>query len=152
MPGPNTLGIMTQIKTFLDGLGLYTTTVIGLERDWTGVVPIAEIMWIDDKSENWEMGGFKRDTQGFRVSTGVSLTEQTPLAAVTQLCTLRDAIVPLFQQHAYLGGIAGVDDSRVRPSTMRIIPMTLNGNLYLVHELVVEVCTVYGVPTGAQGI
>jgi hypothetical protein len=153
MSVPNTISILTQIQTYLVGTGLYTTVVIGAQKDWTGVWPIAELMIIDDKSEHWTLGGQIRDTQGFRIVSGVSFTQQTPLAAVTQLCSLRDTIVPLFQQHAYLGGsVLGVQDSRVRPATNRISFIRINGDDYLIHELIVEVCSVYSVPIGASGI
>lgn len=153
MPVPNTLAILQQIQTFLTGTSLYTTVVIGAQKDWTNACPIAEIMIIDDKSEHWAMGGQIRDTQGFRVTTGVNFTTQTPLAAVTQLCSLRDTVVPLFQQHAYLGGsVLGVQDSRIRPATNRISFLRMDSGDYLMHELIIEVCSVYSVPIGAAGI
>ena len=153
MAVPSTISILNQIQTFLVATALYKTVVIGAQKDWTDAWPIAEIMIVDDKSEHWALGGQIRDTQGFRITTAVSFTKQTPLAAVTQLLGIRDVIVPLFQQHAYLGGtVLGVQDSRVRPATNRISFVRIDSDDYLVHELIVEVCSVYSVPIGASGI
>mgnify|MGYP001567924312 CR=1 FL=1 len=153
MAVPNTLAIMLQMQVYLVATTLYTNVVIGAQKDWTEACPIAEVMIIDDKSEHFALGGQIRDTQGFRVTTGVSFTTQTPLAAVTQLCAIRDVIIPTFQQHAYLGGmVQGVQDSRIRPSTNRISFLKMDSGDYLIHECIVEVESVYSVPIGAQGI
>jgi hypothetical protein len=153
MSVPSTISILNQIQTYLVATALYTNVVIGAQKDWTEACPIAEIMIIDDKSEHWTLGGQIRDTQGFRITTGVSFTTQTPLAAVTQLLSIRDVIIPTFQQHAYLGGmVQGVQDSRIRPATNRISFMKMDSGDYLIHECIVEVCSVYSVPIGASGI
>ena len=72
--------------------------------------------------------------------------------AITQLLAIRDTIMPIFQQHAYLGGVAGVDDSRVRPGAKRLYFAKVQGNDYLVHEMVVEVRSQYSVPIGVDGV
>ena len=152
MAGPNTLAIMNQMMTFLQGLGLFKTVVLGAQKDWTDAWPVAEVMIAEDSNINFEMGGFKKDIQGFKVTWGTSWTRQTPAAAVTAWCALRDAIVPLFQQHAYMGGLQNVEDSRVKPVPFKVAFMTIGTDDYLTGELIVEVESVWSVPIGAAGI
>jgi hypothetical protein len=149
---PNTQAILNAIQSYLQSSGVYTIVEQGAVKDWTGQAPLAEVMFIEDDSEHYAHGGKIRDTQGFRVTSVISFTSQTPPQAVAQLITIRDTIIPTFQQHAYLGGVSGVMDSRVKPKSAKISWMLVNGDDYVVHEFIVEVRQTYNVPIGTQGI
>lgn len=118
---PDTIGIMTQIKSLITTANAgYRTIAIGGVKDWTDSSPVCEIGFATDASNHFAHGGKIEDVQGFRITTAVlfaSSTSQTPTPtqAVTTLCAIRDIVVPLFQQKAYLGGQAGVIDSRIKP-------------------------------------
>lgn len=149
---PNTQAILNAIASYLTGAGVYTTVEIGAIKDWTSAWPLAEVMFIEDDSTHFAHSGKIRDAQGFRVTSAVNFTQQTPPNAVAQLINIRDTIIPIFQQHAYLGGVSGVQDSRVKPGSAKISFMLVNGDDYLVHEFIVEVHQTYNVPIGASGI
>lgn len=149
---PNTQAILNAIQTYLTGAGVYTTVEIGAVRDWTNAWPLAEVMFIEDDSAHFGHSGKIRDSQGFRITSAVSFTHQTPPSAVAQLITIRDTVVPIFQQHAYLGGVSGVQDSRVKPGSAKISFIRLGEDEYLMHEFIVEVRQTYNVPIGASGI
>lgn len=146
---PNTQAILNEIQALITAAGVYTTVEIGAIKDWTNQTPCCEIMFIEDDSEHFAHGGKIRDSQGFRVTTGIDFTTQAPRAAVSQLITIRDTIIPIFQQRALLTGIPGVQDSRVKPGSVRISFMIVNQQQdYLVHEFIVEVRQTYNVPIG----
>jgi len=148
---PNTIGVMQQIQSLITASGAnYRTIAIGAVKDWTGVDPICEIGLSSDSSAHFAHGGRIEDTQGFRITTAVLFASSTsptptPTQAVTTLCGIRDVVVPLFQQKAYLGGLAGVADSRVKPGNFTISFITVGGNDYIVHEFEVEVRSMYNI-------
>jgi hypothetical protein len=160
MGTPHTLDIINQVQNLINTYAidsnsnpLYKTVAIGAVKDWTEAWPVCEIMIVEDDTKHWKDSGAIRDTQGFRVTTAVNYSTQTPLAAVTQFITIRDIVIPIFQQRAYLGGIVqNVGDSRVKPGSPRISFMVLDSGDYIVHEFIVEVRQDYYVPIGAQGI
>ncbi len=152
MPLPNTLGIINEIQSMLTALTIYKTVEIGAVKDWTDSWPLAEVMFLEDDSRHFKMSGKIRDAQGFRITSAVNYTQQTPAQAVTQLIGIRDMVIPLFQQHAYLNGTAGVADSRVKEGSAKISFMLVNGDDYIVHEFIVEIKQDYNVPIGASGI
>jgi len=149
---PVTQTILNTIQSYLVGTNLYQIVEIGAVKDWSPYNAVCEVMFTEDDSDHWKLGGTIRDQQGFRVISAFNFTKQAPPVVVSQLITVRDTIVPLFQQHAYLGGVAGVQGSRVKPGSMKISWMLVNGDDYLAHEFVVQVHQVYSVPIGAQGI
>lgn len=149
---PNTWSILQAIQGIVQGTNAYKTVGIGAVKDWTDNWPVSEIAFADDDSEHYAHGGKIRDTQGFRVTSAVSFTQQTPAQAVQQLTTLRDTLIPLFQQHALLTGVAGVQDSRVKASSPKVYFLHIDSDDYAVHEFTVEVRTTYNVPIGASGI
>jgi len=144
----NTQAIINEIQTLITGLSLYKTVEQGAIKDWTEAWPLAEIMLLEDNSEHYTHGGGIRDTQGFRVTSAVNFTQQTPPQALAQLISLRDTVIPLFQQRAMLTGITGVQDSRVKPGSPKVSFVLVNGDDYLVHEFIVEVHQTYYVPIG----
>lgn len=148
---PVTQNIINAIQSYLQGTNLFQIVEIGAVKDWSPYTAVCEVMFIEDDSEHWKLGGTIRDPQGFRVTSAFNFTKQAPPAVVSQLITVRDTIIPLFQQHAYLGGVAGVQGSRVKPGSAKISWMLVNGNDYLVHEFIVQVHQVYSVPIGAAG-
>jgi hypothetical protein len=158
MPLPNTLGVMQGIQSLINGLSPnpYKTVALEAFKDWTNADPVCEIAFSEDDCVHFAAGGTIRDIQGFRITSAVlfagASTAVTPTQAITTLCTCRDAVVPLFQQHAYLGGTQGVSDSRVKPGSMKLSVVTDEGNDYLVHEFVVEVESQYTVPIGVNGV
>ena len=158
MAAPDTFAIMQQIQMLIQGLSPQPYTTIGLEmvKDWTDIDPVCEIAWAEDMSEHFTAGGQIEDTQGFRITSAVCYTKgRTPAAAVQLLCACRDAVIPLFQQHAYLAdtlGALGVYDSRVKPASNRLAVVEDAGEKYIVHEFIVEVLSTYTVPIGTQGI
>ncbi len=155
---PNTLGVMMGIQSLINGLSPnpYRTVALEAFKDWTNADPVCEIAFSLDDSEHFAAGGVIKDIQGFRITSAVlfagASTVVTPTQAITNLCTCRDAVVPLFQQHAYLGGVQGVSDSRVKPGSFKLSVVTDHDNDYLVHEFIVEIESQYTVPIGAQGI
>jgi len=151
---PNTLGVMMGIQSLINGLSPnpYRTVALEAFKDWTNADPVCEIAFSLDDSEHFAAGGVIKDIQGFRITSAVIFSTATPTAAITALCTCRDAVVPLFQQHAYLGGVQGVSDSRVKPGSFKLSVVTDHDNDYLVHEFIVEIESQYTVPIGAQGI
>ena len=150
---PVTQNIINAIQAYLVSSNLYKVVELGAIKDWSDVWPLAEVMFLEDDSTHWSSGGTIKDTQGFRVTTAICYsTTLTPPQATAQLIAIRDAIMPVFQQHAYLGGITGVSDSRIKPGSTKISFITDNGNDYLVHEFIVEVRQKYSVPIGASGI
>jgi hypothetical protein len=160
MGTPQTQAIIDQIQNLINTYAidansnpLYKTVEIGAVKDWTETWPVCEIMIVEDDSIHWKDSGAIRDGQGFRVTTAINYTQQTPPQAVTQFITIRDAVIPIFQRHAYLGGVVqNVGSSRVKPGSPKIRFMTVNGDDYIVHEFIIEVKQDYYVPIGAQGI
>lgn len=154
MAQPNTLAVMQQIQAIITGLGIYTT--IGLEavKDWAGADPICEIAYVDDLVEKFADGGVNEDTQGFRITSAVNFTKQTPLAAITQLANIRDTVVYTFMSHAYLGNgaPAQVQDSRLRPAINKLSFIQVGGDDYLIYEFIVEVRSQWSTPIGVNGI
>lgn len=148
MTQPNTWAILQRIESLITSTNLYTTVAIGAVKDWADACPVCEIMFVQDDSEHYAQGGKIRDPQGIRITTGISFTTQTPAQAVQQLTTIRDTIVPMFQQRATLQDLSGVQDSRIKPKSSRIAFMLISGNDYLVHECIVEVRSTYNVPIG----
>lgn len=153
----NTLAIMQTIQKMVLGLNsggtqLYKTVALEAVEDWATAWPVCEIHFEDDSSEHFAAGGVISDTQGFRLTTAVNFMQQTPEQAITMLTALRDQIVALFQQHAYLESTAVVADSRVRPGARSLLWVKDGGDYYLVHELIIEVRSQYTVPIGVQGI
>ena len=111
MGEPQTQAIINQIQALINQYAvdsnsnpLYKTVEIGAVKDWTEAWPVCEIMIIEDDTKHWKDSGAIREPQGFRVTTAVNYTQQTPPQAVAQFITIRDAVIPIFQQHAYLGG------------------------------------------------
>lgn len=149
---PVTQTILNTIQSYLVGTNLYQIVEIGAVKDWSPYTTLCEVMFIEDDSEHWKQGGTIRDQQGFRVASAFNFTKQSPPAVVAEMITVRDTIIPLFQQHAYLGGVAGVQGSRVKPGSAKIAWMLVGGDDWLVHEFIVAVHQVYSVPIGAQGI
>jgi len=155
---PNTLGVMQGIQSIITANipTVYKTVALEAYKDWTNADPVCEIAFMEDHSEHFAAGGVIKDIQGFKITSAVlfagNSTSVTPTQSITNLCACRDAVVPLFQQHAYLGGVQGVSDSRVKPDTFKLSVVTDHDNDYLVHEFIVEVESVWTVPIGAQGI
>ncbi len=150
---PNTLGVMQGIESIITAnTTVYQTVALEAYKDWTNADPVCEIAFSEDDSEHFAAGGVIKDIQGFKITSAVKFSTVTPTAAITALCACRDAVVPLFQQHAYLGGVQGVSDSRVKPGSAKLAVVTDHDQEYLVHEFIVEVESQYTVPIGAQGI
>lgn len=149
---PDTWNLLQAIAGLTQGTNSYTTVAIGAVKDWTDAWPVCEIAFSEDDSEHFAHGGKIRDTQGFRITSAVSFTRQTPAQAVQQITTIRDTMIPLFQQHAILTGVPGVQDSRVKAGSPKLYFMRVDSDDYLVHEFTVEVRSTYNVPIGASGI
>lgn len=149
---PNTWSILQAIQGIVQGTNAYKTVAIGAVKDWTDTWPVCEIAFSEDDSEHYAHSGKIRDSQGFRITSAVSFTQQTPAQAVQQLTSLRDTLIPLFQQHAVLTGIQGVQDSRVKAGSPKVYFMHIDSDDYAVHEFTVEVRSTYNVPIGASGI
>jgi len=150
---PNTQGILTEIYTLTNALAIYTTLEIGAVKNWTNADPVGEIMWMEDDSEHYATNQKIRDVQGFLVTSGVSYTKAgiTPATAVANLTAIRDVVIPMFQQRGILTGIAGVQDSRVKPGSAKIsFRNEMGGDSFIVHEFIVEVKQLYNVPMGAS--
>jgi len=145
---PHTQVIINEIVALINAASIYKTVEMGAIKDWTDLWPVCEVMIVEDDSDHFAHSGKIRDIQGFRVTSGVLFTEQSPADAVTQFIGIRDAIIPIFQQRALLTGVAGVQDSRVKPHSVKVSFMMIQGNDYLVHEFIVEVHQTYNMPIG----
>jgi hypothetical protein len=150
---PNTLSIMQQIQLLINAqpnTAGYKTVALEAIKNWRGFDPVCEIAFIGDDSSHFAHGGKIEDVQRFRIATGVLYADDsdptvTPLSVITKLTAIRDVVVPLFQQKAYLGGLIGVQDSRVREGSFRIGFLTVSGQDYLVHTFEVEVRSMYNI-------
>lgn len=147
MAAPNTLAVMNQIQSLVNGLGIFTTVVLEAQKDWANATPVCEIAYVDDVVEHFSDNGVMEDTQGFKLTIGVDFTGQTPLAAITSLTSLRDSLVYLLSSHTYLGGTpAQVGDARIRPATNRVSFLEIQGNDYLAYEVILDVRSTWLVP------
>ena len=150
---PNTQGIFDKIRDLVLALGIYTTVEQGAVKNWTNDDPVCEIMLMEDDSEHFAVNQKIRDTQGFRITSGVSYTKAgtTPPVAVANLIVIRDTIIPMCQQRTLLTGLTGVQDSRVKPGSPRIMFRTeMGGDSFVVHEFILEVKQLYNVPMGVS--
>lgn len=150
---PNTQGIFDKIYNLILALNIYTTVEEGAIKNWTNADPVCEVMWAEDDSEHFATNQKIRDPQGFRITSGVSYTKAgiTPATAVANLIVIRDTVIPMFQQRSILTGIAGVQDSRVKPGSAKIsFRNEMGGDSFIVHEFIVEVKQLYNVPMGAS--
>lgn len=153
MPLPVTQNIINEIYTLITALNIYTTVEIGAVKNWTNADPVCEVMLMEDNSEHFSVNQKIRDTQGFRITSGVSYTKAgtTPPTAVANLIVIRDTIIPMCQQRTLLTGLSGVQDSRVKPGSPRITFRTeMGGDSFVVHEFIVEVRQLYNVPMGVN--
>ena len=132
--------------TFDDG----TTTGAVFEGgfgDVSDAVPCASVVASEDDSEHKAFGGMIEETYGFVVTSLVKYNDKK--TAQQQIIAIRDAVIPLFQQHATLQGLLGVDDSRVKPQSAKY-GFYMDTKTYRGHQFTVQVNYKYVLLNGVQ--
>lgn len=138
---PNTAAPEDKIVSLLQATGLFNSVELGEPPDYTDLVaaPLlaaCSVTFAEDDSEHNASGGLVNDTQGFRVRVVIDLSDH--VAAERLLRTIRDTIVPIFQQHSTLQDAGNVYMSMIKQNSMKPGYLFSNGRFYRAYDLVVE--------------
>lgn len=153
---PNTQGIINAIAAYLQGAQVsgsaaYVAVFAGGIKDIINQLPAASVMLDTDGSAHYASGGVIRETQQFLIRSYVTYDSSTDAQTdEQQLIAIRDAIIPIFQTHTTLGGVQGVDDSRVKDGSGKMLFANIGGQWYRVHQFMLQVKQRYTVPLAVQ--
>jgi hypothetical protein len=152
---PNTLGISQGIVALLEtatfptsisGFSAYNVVKQGMIKDVTDVVPWAAVTALAGTSKHFAAGGRVDEKPQFRIMTGVSYQDSTQ--AEIDILTVRDAIIPLFEEHSTLQGVQNVYTLVVRENSERYAFLQFLGVVYRVHFFEIIVSQQYQLPQG----
>lgn len=152
---PNTTGIsagivaVAQLTTFPTSVNGYTTYQLvkrGALKDVTDSLPFCTVEAMRGESKHYASGGRVDEKPVFRIQSGVSYLDSTQ--AEIDILTVRDAIVPLFQQHSTLQGVQNVYTLIVKHDSEQYAYLMLQGTTYRVHLFEIIVSQQYQLSTG----
>ncbi len=153
---PNTLAIAQGVVTLLgtatfptsvDGATAYATIKLGALKDPTENVPWATVTALRGTSKHYGAGGVVDEKPVFRVTSGVSYQDSTQ--AEIDILTIRDAVIPIFQTHSTLGGVANVFTLVIQNNAEDYGYLLLLGTTYRIHMFNIIVSQQYHL---AQGV
>lgn len=152
---PNTTGILSgivalaQTTTFLSTVNGFTTYQLakkGALKDPTDLLPYCAVEAMRGASKHYASGGTVDEKPIFRISSGVSYQDSTQ--AEEDILTVRDAIIPVFQEHSTLQGVDNVYTLVVRDNSEQYAYLSLLGTVYRVHLFEVVVSQQYKLEHG----
>lgn len=82
---------------------------------------ICEVWPADDDNELYGFGGATRDNQTYLIMSICSMSNAK--AAVRQILTVRDAIIPIFRQHVTLNATGNVIKATFKPQSGKFTPV-----------------------------
>lgn len=153
---PNTQAVVTQLVTMLQGLKLadgvtpaYNTVFLGGVKDLTTppgqattVLPCAIVVLRDDISERHTHGGGIIDHTGIEIRSVVDYTNST--TAEASIIAIRDALIPMLQQHATLNNTNPVYNVKIKQGSGRYTWMMLQPRTwYRIHTIELVVAQAY---------
>lgn len=152
---PNTTGIsaglvaVAQLATFPTAVNGYTTYRLvkrGAIKDVTDLLPFCTVEAMRGTSKHYASGGRVDEKPVFRMTSGVSYVDSEQ--AEIDILTVRDAVVPLFQEHSTLLGALNVYTLVVVPDSEKYAYLALQGTTYRVHLFEIQISQQYQLATG----
>jgi hypothetical protein len=152
---PNTTGIsagivavaqLTSFPTSVNGFSTYQIVKQGSLKDSTDLLPFCTVEAMRGTSKHYASGGRVDEKPIFRITSGVPYIDSTQ--AEIDILTVRDAVVPLFQEHSTLLGALNVYTLVVVESSEKYAYLALQGTTYRVHLFEIQVSQQYQLQNG----